>query len=212
MTSWAKIYRHVGSTCVRFNVVPATIAYCTNSNRSNGKWGNHNAGRDACGWVSSTAGRFDRKESTGQPRWEYILCPASDLKTQRLKIQLHTVTSVAFCGCETWSFTLRGKRRCVNSVEAEIGPGEINKDLEILYNDKVHRLYTVHLRWLQWMKQEMKWAGHVASMEEVICAYRISVRRPDGKRLPVRRRVGRREDKLKWIADEQDVKRTTGWI
>jgi hypothetical protein len=46
------------------------------------------------------------------------------------------------------------------------------------------------------MPRRMRWAGHVAHMEEKRNAYRILVRKPEGKR-PLRRLRRRKDDNIK---------------
>jgi hypothetical protein len=65
-----------------------------------------------------------------------------------------------------------------------------------LHNDKLHDLYSSPniLRVIK--SRRMKWAGHVARMGEGRGAYRVLVRRPEGKR-PLGRPRRRWEDNIK---------------
>ena len=55
----------------------------------------------------------------------------------------------------------------------------------------------------------MKWAGHVARMEDRRCAYRVLVSKPEGKR-PLGRPKRRWEYNIK--IDIQEVGRDVDWI
>jgi len=57
----------------------------------------------------------------------------------------------------------------------------------------------------------MRWEGHVASMEESRCAYKVLVWRPDGKN-PLGRRMRRWKKILKWIFKKWDWEAWTGLI
>jgi hypothetical protein len=76
-----------------------------------------------------------------------------------------------------------------------------------LYNEQLHNSYfspnTSIIRMIK--SRRMRWAGHVACMGTKRNAYRVSVGRPEGKRLL--RRLGHRwEDNIK-----MDL-RETGWV
>jgi transcription termination factor 2 len=65
-----------------------------------------------------------------------------------------------------------------------------------LNNDELHNLYT-SLNIVRVIKsRRMRWAGHVARMEERRGAYRVLVGSPEGKR-PLRRPRRRWEDNIK---------------
>jgi hypothetical protein len=51
-----------------------------------------------------------------------------------------------------------------------------------LHNDGLHNLYSSPNIVRVIKSRRMRWAGHVACMEEGRCAYRILVVRPEGKR------------------------------
>jgi hypothetical protein len=83
-------------------------------------------------------------------------------------------------GCETWSLTLRERRRMrvfENRVLRRIfGPrrGEVAGDWRKLHNEELRDLYcsTNIVRVIK--SRRMRWAGHVACMEERSCVQRFS--------------------------------------
>jgi hypothetical protein len=77
------------------------------------------------------------------------------------------------------------------------------------YKSLSTRLYSLNLI-LVMKSTRMRWTGQVARLGEEEDAYRILVRRPDGKRnLGGPRR--RWEDNIKWIFSNWDVGVWTGW-
>jgi hypothetical protein len=64
-----------------------------------------------------------------------------------------------------------------------------------LHNDELHNLYS-STNIVRVIKSRVRWAGHVARMEEGRRAYRVLVRRPEGKR-PLGRLRRRWEDNIK---------------
>jgi hypothetical protein len=61
-----------------------------------------------------------------------------------------------------------------------------------LHNEELHNLYSSPSIIRTIKSRRMKWAGHVALMEKNMNAYRILVRKPEGKRplgIPRRSRV-----------------------
>jgi hypothetical protein len=59
---------------------------------------------------------------------------------------------------------------------------EVMRDWRKLHNDELHNLYSSPniIRMIE--SRRMRWAGHVARMGETRNAYRIFVRKPEGKR------------------------------
>jgi hypothetical protein len=51
-----------------------------------------------------------------------------------------------------------------------------------LHDEELHNLYSLHSIIRTIKSRTMRWAGHVARMGEKRTAYRISVRKPEGKR------------------------------
>ena len=110
-------------------------------------------------------------------------------------------------GCETWSLTLREKRRLgvfVNRVLRRIfGPkwDEVTGQWRKLHNEKLNDLYSSP-NIVRVKKSGMRWEGHVARMGEGRGVYRVLVRKHLGKR-PLGRPRRRWEDNIKM--DLQDV-------
>jgi hypothetical protein len=79
-----------------------------------------------------------------------------------------------------------------------------------LQNEELHNLYASPNIIGMNESRRMIWAGHVARIMEMSNVYKISVGKPEGKRLPGRRnsiRMGLREiewDGLEWIYLAQD--------
>jgi hypothetical protein len=109
--------------------------------------------------------------------------------------------SVDFCGCETWSVTLREEER-LRVLESRVlrrvfGPKreEVIGDWRRLHKQKVNDLYsTPNIRVIK--SRRMRWAGHVSRMRERRGAYRILVGRREGKR-PLGSPRRRWEDNIK---------------
>jgi hypothetical protein len=51
-----------------------------------------------------------------------------------------------------------------------------------LHNEKLHNFYSTPNILRQIKSRKMRWAGHVASMGEERKLYKVSVRKPEGKR------------------------------
>jgi hypothetical protein len=65
-----------------------------------------------------------------------------------------------------------------------------------MYNEELHGLYSSPSIIRVIKARRMRWAGHVARMGEVRCAYNILVGRPEGRR-PLGRPKRRWEDNIK---------------
>jgi hypothetical protein len=91
-------------------------------------------------------------------------------------------------GCETWSLTLREKHRLrvfENRVLRRIlGPkrDEVTGEWRKMHNEKLRDLYSSPSITGIIKSRRMRWARHVARMEEKRNAYRLLVRKPEGKR------------------------------
>jgi hypothetical protein len=102
-----------------------------------------------------------------------------EYKTIILLVVLH--------GCETWSLTLREEHRLrvfENRVLMRIfGPrrDEVRRDGRKLHNEGLHNLYSSSNIIRMMKSRRMRWAGHIARMEEMRNAYRILVGTPEGK-------------------------------
>jgi hypothetical protein len=123
---------------------------------------------------------------------------SKNLKTKTYKT---VIFLVVLYGCETWSRTLREEhmlRVFENRVVRKIfGPKrEEDGSWRKLHNDEHHNLYssTNIVRVIK--SGRMRWAGHVARMEEGRSVYRVLVARPEGKR-PLGRPRRRWENNIK---------------
>ena len=91
-------------------------------------------------------------------------------------------------GCETWSQTLREKRRLrvfENGVLRRIfGPkkDEVTREWRKLHNEELNELYSPPNIVRVIKSRRMRWAGHVARMGERRGVYRVLVGKPEGKR------------------------------
>jgi hypothetical protein len=89
-------------------------------------------------------------------------------------------------------------RRSENRVLREIcGPKteEVARGWRRLHNEKLHNLYAPpNVREMR--SKKMNWAGYVAHMREMRNAYKILVRKPEGKR-PCRRPRHRLENNIR---------------
>ena len=115
---------------------------------------------------------------------------SSSLLSRNLKINIYRtiILSVVLYGCETWSLTLREEHRLTvfeNRVLRRIfGPkmdwvtGEWRK----LHNEELNDLYSSPniVRVIE--SRRMRWAEHVARMEEGRGVHKVSVGKPEGKR------------------------------
>ena len=73
---------------------------------------------------------------------------------------------------------------------------EITGEWRNLHNSELHALYSSHNIIMNLKSGRLKWAGYVARMEQSRNAYRVLVRKPEGKRLSGRPRC-RWEDNIK---------------
>jgi len=105
-------------------------------------------------------------------------------------------------GCETWSLTLREKRRLrvfENRVLRRVfGPkrGELTGKWRKLHNEELRDLYSLPNIVGVVKSRRMRWAGHVARMGEGRGVHRVLVEKPEGKR-PLGRPRRRWEDNIK---------------
>jgi len=111
------------------------------------------------------------------------------------------MSNVLLYGCETWSLTFREERRLrvfenrvlrrIFGTKRDAVTGEWRK----LHNEKLNDLYCSSNIVRVMTSRRMRWAGHVARMEEKRGVYRVLVGKPEGKRLLGRSR-GRWEDNI----------------
>ena len=96
----------------------------------------------------------------------------------QIKIYIPIILPVVLYGCEAWSLTLRKECRLwafENRILKRIfGPkrGE-NGVWRRLHNEELHSLYRSHNNVRIIKSRRLRWAGHVARMEEGWSAFKI---------------------------------------
>jgi hypothetical protein len=114
---------------------------------------------------------------------------SSHLLSKNVQIRLYKniISPVALYGCKTLSLTLRGEHRLrvfENSVLRRIfGPkrDEVTAGWRKLHSEGLHNLYPLPSIIGMTKSRRMRLVGHVARMGEKRNAYRILVRKPEGK-------------------------------
>ena len=122
---------------------------------------------------------------------------------------------VVLYGSETWSLTLRGEhslRVFENRVLTIFGPKRIGVTGEWrkLHNEELNDLYCSPNIVRVIKSRRMKWAGHVARMEEGRGVHKVLVVNPEGKR-PLGRPRRRWEDNIKMDLRTWEGVVGTGW-
>ena len=113
-------------------------------------------------------------------------------------------------GCETWSLTLREELRLrvfENKVLRKIFGAKkdgIAGEWRKLHNAELHALYSSPNIIMSFKSRRLRWAGHIAGMEQSRNAYRVLVGKPEGKR-PLGRPRHRWEDHLKMDLKEMEL-------
>ena len=115
---------------------------------------------------------------------------SSRLLSKKLKVKTYKtiILPVVLYGCETWSLTLREEHRLrvfENKVLRKIFGAkkeEITREWRKLYNAELYALYSSPNIIRSLKSRRLRWAGHVAHMEQSRNAYRVLVRKPVGKR------------------------------
>jgi hypothetical protein len=136
---------------------------------------------------------------------------SSSLLPKNVKIKIYrTIILPVLYGCETWSLTLREKRRLrvfENRVLRRIfGPmrDEVTGEWRRLHNEELYAPYSSPNIIRVIKSRRLRWSGHVACMGERRGAYRVFVGKPAGRR-PLGRLRHRWEDNNKM--DPREV----GW-
>jgi hypothetical protein len=127
-----------------------------------------------------------------------------------LKIQIYIIIifPVVLYGCETWSLTLREKRKLKVFENRMLRIFWPKKD-ELTWEWRKLHLYSSPIFVRVIKSRIMRWAGHVARMGEGTGVYRVLVWKPEGKRTLGRPRR-RWEDILRWILRKWDFGVYTG--
>jgi hypothetical protein len=105
-------------------------------------------------------------------------------KNTKIRVYRTVILPVVLYGCETWSLTLKEEQRLKvpeNRVLRGIfGPkrDEVTGKWRRLHNEELNDLYSSPNIIRVIKSRRMRWAGHVACMEEKRGAYRILVGRP----------------------------------
>ena len=138
---------------------------------------------------------------------------SSRLLSKNLKIKIYRtiILPVVLYGCQTWSLTLREERRLSvfeNRVLRRVfGPkrDDVTGEWRKLHNEELYSLPNIVLV----VKSTMRWAGHVARMEEGRDVHRVLVGKLEGKR-PLGRPRRRWEDNIKM--DLREVGEGGDWM
>jgi hypothetical protein len=138
----------------------------------------------------------------------------SHIKQLKIKTYETLILPVVLYGCETWSLTLREEHR-LRVFESRVlrifGPKrEEDGSWRKLHNDELHSLYSSPNIVRVIKSRRMRWARHVARMEEGRGVYRILVARPKGKR-PLGRPRRRWNDNIKMDLKEIRIGGGTGF-
>ena len=115
---------------------------------------------------------------------------SSRLLSKNLKVKTYKtiILPVALYGCKTRSLTLREEHRLRvlgNKVLRKIfgaKKDEITGEWRKLHNPELHALYSSPNINRSLKSRRLRWAGHVARMEQSRNAYRVLVGKPEGKR------------------------------
>jgi hypothetical protein len=119
-----------------------------------------------------------------------------------MKIYRTIILPVVLYGCESWSLTLREECRLrvfENTVLRRIvghKRDEVTGEWRRLHNKKLYAVYSSPNIIRVIKSRRLRWAGHVARMEERRRAYRTLVGKPEGRR-PLGRPRRRWEDNIK---------------
>jgi hypothetical protein len=118
-------------------------------------------------------------------------------------------------GCETWSLILREESRLrvfENRILRRIfgSKRDENGEWRKLHNEELHSLYRSPNIVRIIKSRRLRWAGHVARVEEGRCAIKILTLNPTGKR-PLERHRRRWEDNI-IMGLEEICMNTRNWV
>ena len=146
-----------------------------------------------------------------------IFClPVCYPKIKKIKIYKIVIVLVVLYGCETWSLTLREERRLRMSEKRVLRRifgskrDEVTGEWRKIHNEVLNDLHYLPNIFRVIKSRRMRWAGHVARMEERRGVYRVLVGKPEAKR-PLGRPRRRWEDNIKWIFRKWEGVVGTGW-
>ena len=114
---------------------------------------------------------------------------SSHLLSKKLKVKSHTsiILPIVLYGCETWSLTLREEHRLrvfENKVLRKIFGAKKNENTgewRRLHDAELYALYSSPNIIRNLKSRRLRWAGHVARMDQSRNAYRVLVGKPEGK-------------------------------
>jgi hypothetical protein len=101
----------------------------------------------------------------------------------KVRICKTIILPVVLYGCETWSLTVREehKLRVLRRIYGR-KRDRVTGGWRKLHNEELHNLYSSPSIIRIIKSRRMRWAGHVARMEEKRNVYKLLVGKPEGKR------------------------------
>jgi hypothetical protein len=134
---------------------------------------------------------------------------SSGLVSENLKIKIHKtiILPIVLYSCETWPITLKEECRLrvfENRILRRIfGPKrDENGEWRMLHSEELQSLYRSPKIVRVIKSRRLRWAGHVARMEEGRSAFKILTGKPRGKR-PLGKSRRRWEDNIRMDFEEE---------